>query len=100
MVRPHCARQVPDAAAQRQAADAGGRDDAGRRRQAEGVRGVVHVAPGAAAVHAHGARRRIDADAFHARQVDHQAVVAGAQAAAVVPAAADGESQASARGRS
>ena len=62
-------------------------------RQAEGVRGVVHVAPDAAALDAHGAVGRVDADAPHAGQVDDQAVVAGAQAGAVVPAAAHGEGQ-------
>ena len=43
------AGQVAEAAAEGEAADAGGRDDAARRGQAEGVGGVVDVAPGAAA---------------------------------------------------
>ena len=62
-------------------------------RQPERVRRVVDVAPGAAAADAHGARRRIDADALHARQVDDQPVVAHAEAAAVVAAAAHREQQ-------
>ncbi len=39
-------------------------------------------------------RRRVDAHAPHHRQVDHQAVVAAAQAGAVVAAAPDGDEQA------
>ena len=48
---------------------------------------MVHVAPCAAALHANRVRSRIDANPFHLRQIDHQAVVAGTQAGAVVPAA-------------
>ena len=88
------AREVADAAAEGEAADAGGGDDAAGGRQAEGVGGVVDVAPGAAALDAHGAVRRIDADALHRDEVDHQAVVADAEAGAVVPAAADGDEEA------
>src|SRR6266568_116355 len=46
--------------------------------------GMVHIAPGAAAFHTSRARNRIDANTFHAREVDYQAVVAGAQSGAVV----------------
>ncbi len=56
--------------------------------------GVVDVAPGAAAADPRGARHRIDADALHRREVDHEAALAGAKAGAVVAAAADGEQQA------
>ena len=58
------------------------------------MRRVIDIAPGAAALDAHRAVRRVDADALHAREVDHQAVVAGAEAGAVVAAAAHGEGQA------
>src|SRR2546423_15147603 len=52
---------------------------------------VIDVAPGTAALNADRALGRIDADALHARQIDDQTAVAGAQAGAVVAAAADGE---------
>ena len=52
------------------------------------------VAQRGAALDAGGARRRIDADTVHLRQIEDQPIVAGAQAGAVVPAAADGEEQA------
>jgi hypothetical protein len=45
----------------------------------EGMGGMVHVAPRAAALHANRARSRIDENPFHLRQIDHQAVVAGTQ---------------------
>ena len=99
MVRPCWRREVADAAAERQAADAGGGDDPARRRQAELVRGPVDLAPGAAAADAHRARRRVDLDVAQRREVDHDAVVADAEAAAVVAAAAHGERR-SCRGRS
>jgi hypothetical protein len=58
--------QVADATPQGQARDAGARDDAARRRQAERVGGVVEVPPGGAGIsaghlvpriHAHGPHR-------------------------------------------
>ena len=83
------AREVAGAAAEGQAGDAGGRDDAERHGQAEGVGGMVDVARRAARLDPHGAARRVDAHALHQRQVDDQAVVAAAEARAVVAAAAD-----------
>ena len=91
--QPVLAGEVADAAAERQAADAGRRDEPARHGQPEGMRGVIDVAPHAAAVDAHGAFGRIDADAFHRRQVDDQAIVAGTEPAAVVAAAANGGQQ-------
>ena len=88
------AREVAGAAAERQAGDAGGRDDAERHGQAERVGGVIDVAGRAAGLDPHGSACRIDAHALHHRQVDHQAVVATAEARAVVAAAADGDKQA------
>ncbi len=88
------AGQVAEAAAEREPADAGGGDDAAGRGEAEGVGGVVDVAPGAAAADARGPGGRIDPDALHRREVDDEPVVAGAEAGAVVAAAADGEEQA------
>src|SRR5262249_1198821 len=85
--------EIADAAAQGEAADAGGGDEAAGGGQAEGMGGVIDVAPDAAALDAHGAVGGIDADALPAPQVDDQAVLAGAQAGAVVPAAAHGEGE-------
>ncbi len=52
--------------------------------------GVVEIAEQAAAIGPHRLLRRVDTNAAHARKVDHQPIVAGAEAAAVVPAAAYG----------
>jgi hypothetical protein len=87
------ARQMADAAAEREAADACRADDAAGRGHAEGMRRMVNIAPGATAFDAHGARRGIDADALHRRQVDHQPLVAHPQSAGVVAAAADRQAQ-------
>ena len=57
------------------------------------MRGVVDVTPGAATFDANGACRWIDADTLHAREVDHQAIVTGAQARAIVPATAHRQRQ-------
>ena len=86
--------QVADAAAERQPRDAGGADDAGRRRHAERDRGVVDVAPGAAGVGAHGVVHRVDRGAAQPRQVDDQRAVGDTQAARVVAAAAHGDVEA------
>ena len=88
------ARQIPSAAAERQAGDAGRRDDAEGHGEAERVRRVIDVAGRAAGFDAHGAARGIHAHALHHRQVDDQPVVAAAEPGAVVAAAADGEQQA------
>ena len=87
------AAEVADAAAEREAADSGGRDDPARRRQAVLVRRAVDLAPGAASTDAHGARLRVDLDVLQQRQVDHDAVVDRSETGAVVAAAADGEQQ-------
>ena len=80
---------MPDPSAQRQPGHAGGRNEAARHRPAKRVRRVIHVAPHAAGLDAHGLLSGVHANTFHARQVDHQAAVAAAQASAVVPAGAD-----------
>ena len=54
------AREVADAAAEGEPADAGGRDDAAGRGQAERVRRGVEVAPGRAALGPGRVRRRVD----------------------------------------
>ena len=82
------AGQVAHAAAEREAADAGGRDDPARRRQPVLVGRGVDFAPGAAAADPHRAGLGIDLDVLQAREVEDDAVVAGAQPGAVVAAAA------------
>ena len=88
------ARQVAMPAAQRQAGDAGGRNDARRDGQAEGMGSVVDVALRAAGANAGRAGLGVDAHAFHLRQVDDQAIVHAAKARPVVAAAPDGDGQA------
>ena len=92
--QPVLARQVAGPAAERQASDAGGRDDAEWDRQAEGMRRVVDIARRAARPDPNGAGRRVDPYPFHHRQVDDQPVVDAAEARAVVAAAADGDEKA------
>ena len=85
--------QVADPAAQGQPADTRGGQDPGRGGQAECASRVIDVTPDAAAVGAHGLRRRVHGDSPHRRQVDHERVVPHAQATRVVTAAAHGDSQ-------
>ena len=91
--KPVAPRQVADAAPKRQAAHAGRADDSTRRGKPERVGRMIDVAPLATPFHANGARGRVDADTTHRRKVDYQAVVAGAETAAVVPAAPHGQQQ-------
>ena len=63
------------------------------RRQAEGLRLVVELAPRHAALRLHRAPRAVDPDALHRREVDHQAAVADGVAGDVVTAPADGHQQ-------
>ena len=76
IVEPVLAGQVAEAAAEREAADAGGRDDPARRREAVLVGRAVDLAPGAAAADAHGARLAGRPRCLQQREVDHDAVVA------------------------
>lgn len=87
------ATEIADAAAEGQAGDAGAGDEAGRCGQAEGVGGVVHVAPDAARFHADRFFERIHADAFHAGKINDQTAIAERQARAAVAAAANGSEQ-------
>jgi hypothetical protein len=80
---------VADAAAQREASDTGGRDDAAGRRRSEPVGRMEEIAPGAAALGARDLRARIHAYASHPRQVDHDPAVVGAESRHAVGAAAN-----------
>ena len=86
-------REVADAAAEGQPADAGGRDDAARRGQPEGVRRGVQVAPRRAARDPGRVRQRVDPHTTHGGQVDDHAVVAGAEARDAVATTADRDGQ-------
>ena len=83
--------QVADAAAERQACHAGGREEAGRSGHAERHGRVIDVPPGAAGVGADGVILRADRGAAQQRQVDDQGVVPYPEAGCVVTAAADGD---------
>src|SRR5207302_10680464 len=83
------AGQVPQAAAQGQAAYAGRRNNAAGDRQAKGVGGAVDVAPGAASADAHGSRLGINARVADEREIDDQAIIADPQPSGVVSAAPD-----------
>jgi hypothetical protein len=87
------AGQVAQAAAKGEAADAGGGDDPARGGQAELAGGPVHLPPGGAAADPDRSALRVDLDVVQRRQVEHDPVVAGAEAGAVVPAAPDGQRQ-------
>ena len=87
------AGQVAQAAAQREAADAGGRDDPARRRQAVLVGRRIDLAPRAAAADPDRAGLGVDLDALQPRKVEDDAVVDGPQPGAVVAAAADRQRQ-------
>src|SRR5690606_16379107 len=87
------AHQPADAAAGREAGDAGVAHDAAGRRQAVRLRLVVDVAPERAALHPRRARGGIDVHAAHRREVDDDAAVADGGARHVVASAAYGDLQ-------
>ena len=85
------AHQPADAAAEREAADAGRRDETARRREAVRLGLVVDVGPDRTAADGRPARIGIDAHAVHRREVDHDPVVAGREPGDAVAAAAHGD---------
>src|SRR5215470_18528740 len=87
------AYQPADAAAEREAGDAGTGYDAGRHGQAVQVGLAIDVAEGGAALDARRAAFRIDEHAAHGREIDDDAIVAQRAAADVVAAAAHGDEQ-------
>ena len=92
-VEPVLAHQPPEAAAQREAGDARVRDGAARRREAVRLGLVIELAPEHAALRDDRARVRIDADALHRRQIDHEAAVVRAVPGRAVAAAANGDEE-------
>ena len=87
------AGQPAHAAAQRQPADAGVRDVAGRGGEAEGLRGPVQRAEHRAALHPGAPRDRIDGDTAQRGEVDHEPAVRDGEAGDVVAAATDADLQ-------
>jgi hypothetical protein len=87
------ARQPAHTAAQRQPADAGMRDIAGRGGKAEGLRGPVQRAEHRAALDPGAPHDRIDGDAAHRGEVDHEPAVRDSEAGDVVAAATDADLQ-------
>ena len=85
------ARQVADPAAEREAADAGRRDDPAGRRQPVLVGRVVEGAPGRPALGSRRPLAGIDVDALHADEVDHDGVVARPEPGNAVRASAHGD---------
>ncbi len=87
------AHEPAETATQREAGNARRRDLPSRRGQAEGLRLVVEIAPGHPGLGPHGATGRIDPDALHEREIEHQPAVAHGVAGDVVTAPADGDEQ-------
>src|SRR5205807_3616464 len=86
---PVPAGEVADAAAQGETGDPCGRDDPAGGGQAEGVGGVVEVAPGGAAAGDRGLRPGVHPHRPHQAEVDDHAAVVGAEAGCAVAAAPD-----------
>ena len=84
---PVLAHQPADPAAEREAADARGRDEAARCREPVRLGLVVDVAPDRAAADVRAPLGGVDQDAAHPGQVDHDPVVAGREAGDAVAAA-------------
>src|SRR3954452_21271080 len=80
---------MPDAAAERQPADAGGADDPDRNGQPRLVRDLDELAEQRAAADAYELRRRVHRDVVDLRDVDDETVVDAPEAGAVVAARAD-----------
>ncbi len=90
---PVAAHQPADPAAEREASDAGRRNEPAGGGEAVHGRLVVEVAPGRAAADVRDARRGVDAHAAHLAEVDHHATVDGREAGHAVAAAPDGDRQ-------
>ena len=82
--QPAASREIAAAAAECQPAHPGCRDEAARRRQAEGMCGMVDIAPRGAAFHADGASPWVDANAAKTAEVDDETPVDYAETARVV----------------
>ena len=92
--QPVLAAQLAEAAAERQSADAGIAVDTHCRGKAKRLGRRVELAENEACFGAGGAPLRVDLNAFHAGQIDHQPALAHGAAGDVVAAAAHGDQQA------
>ena len=95
IVRGHAVAtaQPAEAAAEREAGDAGVADGAAGRRQPECLRFSIELRPPQSGLGPGRLRGRVDANALHLREVDDHAVVARAPPGDVVGAAADRKRQ-------
>ena len=89
--QPELSRQMAEAAPEGESADAGIGDDPGRHGQSEGVGRMIHVPEQGATLDTGGPRDRIDPNATHAREIDDEAVIDGAETGSAVSAAPDGD---------
>ena len=94
MQRPWRLRSQPMPPREREAGDAGVRDQAAGRREAEGLGRRGRRRPGGAALDPGAAPLRVDPHGAHQRQVEHHAAIADGVARDVVAAAADRHRQA------
>ena len=85
-VLPHQPRDTP---AEREAGDPCARDDAAWNGEPEGGGGAVELADGDARLRSYRGSQRIDVDALHEREVDHQPALGDRPAGDVVATAAD-----------
>ena len=85
------AAEVTVTAAQRQARDAGRREDPEGDGLTEGLGRVIDVAGRAARAHSHRLVLGVDPHALHRRQVDDQAVIDAGETRTIVAAAANGD---------
>ncbi len=81
--------QPTEPAAEREPRDAGRRDRAARRRESVHGRLAVELAPERTALRARRLAGRVDVDALHRREVDHQRIVGDGAPGDVVAAAAN-----------
>ena len=85
--------QPAEPAAERESGDSRRRDDSARGRQPVQRGLLVELAPRDASLCSHGLRGRIDVDALHLGEVDHQTAFCDGSAGHAVPAAAYGDLQ-------
>src|SRR5207302_1327221 len=85
--------QVPDPAAESEAGDAGGADDAAWCDEAEGLGRGIEVEPGRAACGACDPRVSVDVDRAHEGEIDHEPAVDDAVPCRIVAAPAHGHLQ-------
>ena len=91
--QPKLAVKPADAAAERQAGDAGVSDNPASGRKPERLRLAVELSPEHAGLDSRSARHRVDADPFHWPEIDHDPAVADRVARIAVPTASDCEGQ-------